>query len=192
MSYQSELETLAELSGAQAVAAYEAWAAGTITTETFVAILASYVAGANSQAAALADVGLAAAISVALGVPQPTLGLLPPTGDAERLYEAATTLARDIDATPDPRARVERLGRAEPLHTAAVTFSEGMKRSGKVTGWVRGMDSDPCTLCQWWWRDGRVWPADHEMPTHTGCSCVPVPTIADHIKPLYTDRRRTA
>ena len=25
-----------------------------------------------------------------------------------------------------------------------------------------------------WPRDGLVWPDDHEMPTHEGCTCIPV------------------
>ena len=70
---------------------------------------------------------------------------------------------------PDPRARVARLGRAEPLSTAAGVYSKDIAASEVTTGWIRQRDPDPCQLCTWWWREGRVWPKDHPMPTHPGC-----------------------
>ena len=150
------------------------------------------MAGANTQAAALADLSLSASVSVALRRPVAPLGLLPPDGDADRLLKAAGTLQRAARRDARPRARVGRLARAEPLETAARTYSAGMTRSEHVTGWVRNVSGDACQLCTWWARDGRVWPADHEMPTHKGCTCTPNPDR--HTEPVraVTTRRRTA
>lgn len=179
MTYRDTLHELAADTEAQVYAAYTAHTQGRIDTATFTALLAAHVAAANARAASLADLSLSLALSVARRSPVAPLGLLPRPGDVERLTRAAHTLLDDLDDTPDPEARVKRLGRAEPLRTAADAYSEGMARSPHVTGWVRELDDDPCQLCTWWYRDGRVWPADHPMPTHPGCSCTPRPTTTD-------------
>lgn len=177
MTYRDALTRLAAATEAQVVAAYTAWTENKIDDGTLVAVIAAYVAAANSRAVALADLSLATAVTVALRRPVAPLGLLPPVGDTDRLHTAATTLLAALAATPDPVARVARLGRAEPLTTAARTYSEAIKRSPHVTGWTRGLSATACQLCRWWHRDGQVWPADHPMPTHKGCSCIPIPAV---------------
>lgn len=74
----------------------------------------------------------------------------------------------------DPDSAVMRLGRlalSEAIEAARGRTTQLMRASREVDGWVRQLDSDPCELCQWWWRNGRIWPADHEMPVHKGCAC---------------------
>lgn len=184
MSYR---DTLTELSGEaeqQAVALYLAWETGQIDDATFVAVLAAIVAAANNRAAALADLSLAATITAALQAPVPTLGLTPPADDHDRLTTAASTLLGTLTTTPDPQARVARLGRSEPLTTAARAYSEGMARSRHVTGWTRGLSPSACQLCRWWARDGRVWPDDHPLKTHKGCTCYANPVVAAAIRPV--------
>jgi len=192
VTYRTQLVKLAGRSERQAVALLAAYRAGRLDRETFVAVLAALVAGANTQAAALADLSLSASVSVALRRPVAPLGLLPPDGDADRLLKAAGTLSAVLEATPDPEARVGRLARAEPLETAARAYSDGMARSGQVTGWTRSLSGGACQLCTWWARDGRVWPADHPMPTHKGCTCTPEPTVTTEPVRAVTTRRRTA
>ena len=180
-------DTLTDLSGqaeARALAVYASWSEGLLTDAEFVALLAAIITTANARAVALADLSLAASISVALGRPVPTLGLLAPDDDPQRLHKAATTLVSDLDGTPDPHARVGRLGRSEPLTTAANAYSAGMARSGHVTGWTRGLSAKACQLCQWWARDGRTWPDDHPLKTHKGCTCYANPVVTDRIRPV--------
>lgn len=179
MSYAETIRTLAGDAERRALALFAAWQAGELSDDEFAAALAILVTGANARAVTVADLSLAAAVTVALRRPVPPLGLLPAASDPARLVKASTTLLRTLDTTPDPPARVARLARAESLTTAARAYSEGIARSEHVTGWTRGLSGKACQLCQWWGRDGRVWPADHPMPTHKGCSCSPIPTVTD-------------
>lgn len=179
MSYADTIRTVAGDSEDRALVLFAAWSAGDLTDAEFEALLTALVAGANGRAAAVADLSLAAAVTVALRRPVAPLGLLPAPGDPARLARASRTLVRALETTPDPPARVARLVRAEPLSTAARTYSDGMARSEHVTGWTRGLSGKACQLCRWWARDGRVWPAGYAMPTHKGCSCSPIPTVTD-------------
>jgi hypothetical protein len=172
VSYRDTLLRLSGRSEEQATALFAAWQAGKVDDDTFVALLAAIVAAANNQATALADLSLATAVTVALRRPVVPLGIAPPAEDPERLRKAATTLLTVKNLTPE---RVARLARAEPLETAARAYSAGMARSPHVRGWRRGLSGSACQLCEWWSRGGQLWPADHPMPTHKGCSCSPVP-----------------
>lgn len=67
--------------------------------------------------------------------------------------------------------KLSRMARSEAIDAARDTTTATMRRSRLTTGWVRQLDADPCELCVWWGRDGRVWPASHAIPTHKGCAC---------------------
>lgn len=179
MSYRDVITDLSAASEAEALALYTAYEAGGLDEDEFVTALAVLITGHNARAVTVADLALAASVTVALRRPVPPLGLLPAPGDPARLVKAGRTLVGALDDTPDPAARVARLARSEPLTTGARTYSEGMAKSEHVTAWVRGLSAAPCQLCTYWYRDGRVWPADHSFPTHKGCSCQPVVTVID-------------
>lgn len=176
MTYRDTLTRLAGTTEQAALDLHARWDAGELTADQFETLLAAIVTRANGRASAVADLGLAAALTAALRRPVAPLGLVPPSSDPERLRRATRTLRAALGDTPDPPARTARLGRAEPLTTAARSYSDGMRTSPHVTGWTRGLSGNACELCQWWAADGRVWPDDHEMPTHTGCTCTPIPT----------------
>lgn len=89
--------------------------------------------------------------------------------DRSRFDRALSTI---LDGDEDSIAmRIGRLALSEAIESARGVSSQYMRGSRKVDGWIRELDSDPCELCRWWHRDGRVWPADHSMPTHQGCAC---------------------
>lgn len=183
MTYRDTLTRLGDSTADAVAAVYAARDAGDLTDDDAVAMIAAIIEGANNRAAALADLALAATLTVALKKPVPALGILPAPGDRQRLIKAATTLLAALPDTPDPLARVERLGRSEPLTTAARARGEAIERQPSVTGWTRSVSGSGCQLCTWWSRDGRVWPASHRMPTHKGCTCTQTPTVREHIKP---------
>lgn len=180
MTYRNALHRLGDDTAARVLAIYASFTEGNLDSDETVGLIATTVALGNSRATALADASLAATLMLALREPIPTLGLLPPPGDVQRLHKAAGTLLDVVEDTPDPLARVGRLGHSEPLTRAADAFSEGMAKSVHVTGWRRGLSGSPCQLCRWWWRDGTIWPATHPMPTHKGCSCTPQPTTKEN------------
>jgi hypothetical protein len=177
VSYHATLGRLTDDVQAKVLTALRTWKSGRITRNQFVQIVAAHVAMGNARAIAVADYALASTLSVELGVVQPATGVTPPSGDAQRLAKGATTLALAAEAGEDVTDRLARLATAEPASAAADAWSDGMKRSKKVRGWVRQLDADPCQLCRWWWRDGQVWPADHPMPHHKGCTCTPKPVV---------------
>ncbi|OBB42698.1 hypothetical protein [Mycobacterium sp. 852002-51961_SCH5331710] len=182
-------ETLLALAAESEAAAIALWANVSVLGDgLFVGALAAIIAGYNAQAAALAEVAFAAEATVAFQKAIPVIGLAP-VDDVERLTKAATTLLDTARASEVPEKIVGRLGRAEPLNTAARTYSDSIRESGLTKGWTRHMDSDPCQLCRWWWREGRIWPAEHPFQTHPGCACVPRPVWAENIQSTQYTRR---
>ena len=116
--------------------------------------------------------------------------------------EASGLLWDDLDAgryddqppvwQAEPEAadmRLERMARAEPLATAQRAASEAMTAQPLVEGWVRAMDADPCQLCVWWSREGRVWPRNHPFQTHQGCNCSPRIVFAQNVQSTVFTRR---
>lgn len=94
------------------------------------------------------------------------------TDEPAILTSATTAAAGDPD---NARMRLPRLVRAVVTQAAQDGRAETIRNAKTVEGWTRGVDSNSCELCRWWWRDGRVWPKTHHMPTHPGCTCVQVP-----------------
>jgi len=174
MTWRQLLIKLAERSAGEALAVFDEFDAGAIGVEEFVGLIARGVTIYNLRATGLADVALAGLLTARLKRPVLPVGIEPPD-DLERLTEAARTLNAALDATPDPRARVARLARSEPLTAAQRAYGEAMAASPHVSGWRRGLSPAACQLCRWWARDGRVFPADHPMPHHKGCTCTPIP-----------------
>ena len=152
-------------------------------------MMAAAIAQANSRAYALADLSLAATVMLGTGDAVPVVGVLPPYGDTERLSKAATTVLDVAQASDTPEAIVCRLARAEPLESAANAYGQAMQRQPLVEGWTRNMDADPCQLCTWWWREGRVWPKAHPFQRHKGCACTPRPVLARNIQSTGYTRR---
>lgn len=89
----------------------------------------------------------------------------------------------------DASMRLERLARAEVMSTAQTATTAAMRDQQAVEGWVRHMDDDPCQLCRWWWREGRVWPKAHPFQSHPGCNCQPKIVVTDHIQSTEYTRR---
>lgn len=184
--YQLALLALAIDSESAAISLW--WAIDELGDDLFSASLAAVIAVHNAKAASLAEIAFAAEATVATASAVPVLGL-PIVDDVERLAKAATTVLDVARASDVPELIIGRLGRAEPLKTAARTYSDSVRESTLTEGWTRHMDSDPCQLCRWWWREGRTWPKQHPFQTHTGCACVPRPVWAKGIKSTgYTEQ----
>ncbi|MCB0944269.1 MAG: hypothetical protein KDB49_04260 [Mycobacterium sp.] len=166
----------------------EIWAAfedGSIDHDTAVALIASVLNRANATAVSLADAGVAAQIEAAIGTPTSVAGVAP-VDDSGRLINAVTTV---LAAAKDERlVRLSRLARSEPLNTAQQAGVDAMQAQPLVEGWVRQLDGDPCQLCRWWSRDGRVWPKNHPFQRHPGCNCQPRVVLVQHVKSTVKTR----
>ena len=93
MSYRDLLRSLGSATERKVMVAHAALTAGTIRTESeFISIVASIIAKANGSAVALADLSLAATLTLQLREPVAALGLLPPASDPERLAKGLGTI----------------------------------------------------------------------------------------------------
>lgn len=175
MSYRENLRKLGADTSGRVMGHYAMYNSGRITASQFASTVASTIAKANGRAVVMADLSLAATLSVEMGIPVTTLGLQLPDGELERLRKAASTLLDLAEDTPDPAARIGRLGRVEPIDAAGKAYSKGTRLSPHVVGYRRGLSGDPCELCQWLHKDGYVYPAEQEMNQHKGCTCTQQP-----------------
>ena len=139
--------------------------------------LAVLVGAHNSAAGAVAE-ALASEQLAAWGAAAPTdsgAGLAHQLS-TDRLRQAAGTVLERLDlgdlaTLASVQLGAERLARAEAVKAAQANYAGTMANSKDTGGWVRQLEPDACQLCRWWWRDGKTWPRDHPMPTHTGCTC---------------------
>ena len=188
MAYRDTLIALSERSERQVMAAYRAFLSGSLSRDECIQWIASAITVSNGQAHALANLAYAAEVMAQLGTPA-AVAATPAPDDLDRLTKAASTVLEVAAGTAASEAVVGRLGRAEPLETAARSYSDAMVRSGRTRGWVRQRSANCCQLCTWWWRNGRVWPAEHPFQTHKGCTCTPKPVIAEGIKETWKTAR---
>lgn len=180
-TYKDLVSRIGEASAARVVAIWKSYTEGDLTHDEAVDLIALTVASANERATVLADLGLAATLTLATRTPVTPSGVTRPLGDRARLAQAARTL---LAVTGVSEERVARLGRSEPLNAAQKARGDAMASSELVEGWTRGLDGKPCQLCKWWGRDGRVFPKDHNMPRHKGCTCTQNPVLIERVKPV--------
>lgn len=189
MSYRDQLIDLGARSETVLVDIYRRYVEGLIDRDTTVTIIADVIATANSRAVAMADLALAAQLMVDVQQPVATAGLMRPADDVARLAKAAATVLATAEASDVPEAIIARLARSEPYEASQRAFTDAVEASPITRGWIRGLEPDACQLCRWWWREGRVWPKDHRIPTHKGCTCTPIPVVRDDIPHTGYTRR---
>ncbi|WP_044080335.1 hypothetical protein [Mycobacterium canetti] len=202
--YQIQTDTLAASTAARVAEVYAAMQAGHLSTEEAEELIAALVNAANAAAFSLADAYVSLQIEKAATLPAPATGIAP-VDDYDRLLKAAHTIldglldtlkahiTADGEQQSDPvqtaGMRLERLARSEPLETGQKASVAAMAEQPLVEGWTRQMDADPCQLCVWWWRDGRIWPKAHPFQSHKGCNCQPKIVLAEHIQPTQFTRQ---
>ncbi|CCK58952.1 hypothetical protein [Mycobacterium canetti] len=208
--YQRQTEALAGRAAARVAEVYAALRAGHITIDEAEELIAALVNTANAASFTLADAYVSLQIEKATTLPAPATGIAP-ADDFERLLRAAHTildgligmikppagggqpvgreLAPDSDPVQTAGMRLQRLARAEPLEAGQNAAVAAMTEQPLVEGWVRQMDDDPCQLCQWWWREGRIWPKAHPFQHHKGCNCAPKIVLAKHIQSTQYTRQ---
>lgn len=173
MSFETVMDAITDEAVKKAVRLLDVYEAGDIGFDLFVTAMSDLIDQARGRGANAAVQVLRAYVEQALEVPVVVSPAFPPA-DYSRLTQAVTTI---LGSDQDTRMQIIRLATAEPLRAAHDTYTSTMAGMPEVSGWVRGLDSNACQLCRWWWREGRVWQPTHRMPTHTGCKCHPVPTV---------------
>jgi hypothetical protein len=187
---QAQTEATAATAQAEVAEIWAAVIAGEIARDSVAALIAGVVNRANAMAVSLADVFLSVQIEAATGTPTPTTGVVP-QDDSLRLGKAVETILKDSADDAEVQTRLDRLARSEPLETAQQATSEAMQKQQLIEGWTRQMDADPCQLCRWWWREGRVWPKAQPFQSHKGCNCQAKAVLAEKIQSTGYTRRLT-
>lgn len=191
MTFRTELIGLGGTAEKSVIDVYRRFLDGTISRGMAVELLAVLVQKFNLQAAALADLSLAATLMAETAAAVPVTATTRAV-EIDRLSKAASTALTVAEASDMPEAIIARLARAETFNAGQDAYSTGIASSSRTEGWIRGISPNCCQLCRWWWREGRVWPKDHRMPTHTGCTCSPIPVVRAGIKSTGHTRRLAA
>jgi len=172
VSYTETLAAFASATETTVVALHARFETGQITEAQFVGLATAALIRAGAQGAALADLALAASLSVQRKHPVPTLGITAPADAPDAALTAVTATLASEPYRLDPVAAVAVLGRAEALAAAQDAYGAGM-RAHRVSGWTRVLNGGACSLCA----DlaGPVLPASAEMYHHKGCGCTQQP-----------------
>lgn len=179
MSYQETLDRLSADAEAKAQKVLDQLEAGDIDQAAAIALLAAIILVAQKRGAAVAEISFAAQVSAMSGTATVAAGVKAGEQDVvRRVITKTVTTSKTIDET---RNRIVRIAKNEPQEIAKQTYGKALERSKKVEGWTRGLDSDPCELCVWWSRDGRVWPKDYPLAHHKGCQCTQVPVLTERV-----------
>lgn len=162
--------------------AWRMYGLGRLTKGQFVQLASALILQSNGRAAALADLSLSVELTRLSGSVHAPSGVLPRIYQQSTLEKGMETLLTAAEQGDDITERLTRFSLNAPLDAAVDAYSNGIAGADMVEGWVRQMDSDPCQLCRWWWREGQVWPKNHRMPHHKGCSCVQRPVLTEKRK----------
>ena len=180
MTYQETLDRLSDDTEAKTQKVLDQLEAGDIDQEAAIALLTAIILVSQKRGAAVAELSFAAQMSAMSQSATVTAGIK--AGRQKdlvfKIIERTVSTSKGIDET---RTRLVRIARNEPQEIAKQTYGKALEASKKVEGWTRGLDADPCELCVWWSRDGRVWPKDYPLQHHKGCQCTQVPVLADKV-----------
>lgn len=177
------LGELADTTARQVMDLLDQLTAGLIRPDQLPELVAILVKLGGDQAAALAVSELVR--DLALVAPRAALPSV--TGVTGHVQTAAVERAVGTvmaGAEHTRRRRLEQLARGAVARAGQDARGDLVRKSTLVSGWTRGLDSDSCELCGWWWREGRVWPKSHHMPRHPGCTCVQVPVVSRDVRGL--------
>ena len=148
--YQTLVGRIREDTKRKVMAAWRMYGTGQITRAQFEQLAAAILGQAGAKAATAADLAISLELSALNRRLEATAGVLP----KRRTYmDAIVTILDDTDH--DTIMQLKRLALNAPLEAAQTAASTAISQSG-ASGWVRQMDPDPCQLCRWWYRDGRV------------------------------------
>lgn len=183
--YEDLVKRLGEGTAEKVLGLFAKLQAAEITEEQFVSLAADLVAGANVRGAAVSDMVIRAYLEQATGKAIAGVASVP-ASDPARLRKALGTI---LASRLDTEMQLRRLATSEVMQSSAEAYGESFRKYPGIHGWTRGMESDACQLCQWWSRDGQVWPQEHPMPRHKGCTCHQVPVVDKNIKSTMYSRK---
>lgn len=154
---------------AQVTAVVASYQAGATSKTNLVETAAASVYAANLAATAYADTAVSAWRLATIGLPTPTLGLLPPADEQERLIRAFATITAHLQGMSDQvERRSRRVATSEPLNRGRHAYLEALRARG-VTEWRRVVHPDACEKCAP--LTGETHPIEVDFYDHPGCRC---------------------
>lgn len=181
-AYAEQVAALANSTNETVQALYIRYLAGEITEDMFVALATTALTVGDSKAAALADAGVVAALTVMTAEVVLPVGIPAPKPPPNLLRQIIV----DALADDEPKRALETGARGRTLETAQHAYKSGLE-SHEVKFWTRAPNSGACPACQN--LAGQVMPIDKEMWTHKGCSCTQKPAT-EHQKEKSSARSR--
>lgn len=179
MTYQDTLDRLSTSTQDQAQTVLERLRSGEIDETTAEALLVSIILIAQRRGAAIADLSFTAQLTTMTATPVLPTGMGAGNSSAVKVQEVVKETMSSAKGIDDAVMRVTRIAGNEPQEIAKQVYGQAIAQDRRVEGWTRGLDADPCQLCIWWYRGGRVWPKDYPIQRHKGCTCTQVPAITD-------------
>lgn len=179
------LETLSGRTADLVVALWGLVEAGRLSVADFEELAAEIIATARQRGATAAQTVFRAMTEAHTGTP----AVVRPTTNVDDVSRLRIALATIVASELDTVMQLTRIAANEPTQAATDAMADEIARSEIVTGWRRGLDSDPCQLCVWWAREGRVWRPEHTMPRHTGCNCHQIPVMKERTTNYQTERQ---
>lgn len=180
LRYEDMLERLGSQGRNAVLNTHRLYTAGLIDRATFLSVSSELLQHINTQGRAYGRLSYANASAIMQDT-TPTLDKVierhsEPNTRPNKISDA---LQKVIDGEPAQlEQRLARLGYVLPIDETHAGYADALREDDLATGWTRLVDSTGCELCEWWAREGRVWPKRHPMPRHNGCKCQQVPEYA--------------
>lgn len=168
MTYQRDLQALADTAEAQAANLYSAYKSGKIDEATFKAATVEVMLVLMHAANQVADAALAKLLT------QQTGTMVMPIGTVS--IDAPDHLAKALETillNPNSDMSIRRLARSETLSSAQLGWGTAMQQQPGVTGWTRGIHAGACDICQR--LTGTVLSLATPIWHHPGCTCYQKP-----------------
>lgn len=198
MTFTDTMTDLGDSTAGRLERLFARFEAGALTLDEYRDLAADVITAANARGWTTGVLAFTAYVAAVSGAPAaaPALPVADHYADRARLRAGLVTITAPLEVEPitarlevirtggrpDPEldaihSRLRRIGNAEPLEATQRGYSAALVESDDVNGWVRNVEPDACDLCEWWYFDGRVWPASSTMPTHKGCVCSQIPVV---------------
>lgn len=175
MSYEDTLKRLGSSTAKSLLAIFEQWQAEQITTQVASELMRTVLLTAKQQGANFGVLSFHAYMQTTTGVAGELLADMQALTPGEIM--AMQQRINEILGGPveDMPLALERMGFNSPVRSTTESFRRAMLKDGRSVGYIRGLESTACQICQWIYKEGHVYPVDKPMWRHPGCVCAQVP-----------------
>lgn len=173
------LERLGSQGRSAVLNTHRLYTAGLIDRATFLDVSSQLLQHINTQGRQYGRLSYANAASIMQDTAPDIERAAKPVDPDSKPTKISQALQTVLDGEPEQiERRLARLGYVLPIDETHAGYADALQDDDLATGWTRLLDSSGCELCEWWSREGRVWPKRHPMPRHNGCKCQQVPEYA--------------